>query len=52
VSAQIRLVEKLIDAAQQMVGRHVLFKVEGIEQSVLGAAVFSHHVGALPSPSY
>jgi hypothetical protein len=28
----------------------VLIKVEGIKQSVLVAAVFSHHAGALPLP--
>src|ERR1700730_240792 len=33
-----------------MVRRYVLIKVEGIKQSVLVAAVFSHHAGALPPP--
>jgi hypothetical protein len=35
-----------------MVRRYVLIKVEGIKQSVLLAAVFSHHAGALPPPLY
>jgi hypothetical protein len=50
VLAQIRQVEKPIDAAEQMVRRYVLIKVEGIKQSVLVAAVFSHHAAALPPP--
>jgi hypothetical protein len=50
VLAQIRQVEKPIDAAEQMVRRYVLIKVEGIKQSVLVAAVFSHHAGVLPAP--
>jgi hypothetical protein len=33
-----------------MIRRYVLIKVEGIKQSVLVAAVFSHHAGALPPP--
>jgi hypothetical protein len=33
-----------------MVRRYVLIKVEGIKQSVLVAAVFSHHAAALPPP--
>src|ERR1700694_5155793 len=33
-----------------MFRRYVLIKVEGIKQSVLVAAVFSHHAGALPPP--
>src|ERR1700694_5530399 len=37
-------------AGGQMVRRYVLVKVEGIKQSVLVAAVFSHHAGALPPP--
>jgi hypothetical protein len=48
--AQICQVEKSIDAAEQIVRRYVLIKVEGIKQSVLLAAVFSHHAGALPPP--
>jgi len=43
--------EKSIDAAAQMFRRYVLIKVEGIKQSVLLAAVFSHHAGALPPPA-
>ena len=50
VLAQICKIEKPIDAAQQMIRRYVLIKVEGIKQSVLLAAVFSHHAGALPPP--
>src|ERR1700745_153215 len=50
VLAQIRQVEIPIDAAEQMVRRYVLIKVEGIKQSVLVAAVFSHHAAALPAP--
>jgi hypothetical protein len=50
VLTQSRQVEKPIEAAEQMVRWYVLIKVEGIKQSVLVAAVFSHHAGALPLP--
>jgi hypothetical protein len=46
VLAQVRQVEKPIDAAEQMVRQHMLIQVEGIKL----AAVFSHHAGALPPP--
>ena len=33
----------------KLVRRHVLIKFEGIKQSLLVAAVFSHHAAALPT---
>jgi hypothetical protein len=39
--------EVLINPAQQVIGWNVLIKVEGIEKSVLIAALGSHHQEAL-----
>ena len=41
IGAQIRQVEKLINAAKQMIGWNVVVKVERVEQAVLIAAVVS-----------
>ena len=41
--AKIREIEESIDGAQQVIRWNVIFQVEGIEQSVLVAAVSSHH---------
>jgi hypothetical protein len=46
VSAQLREIEESIDAAQKMIRWNVLVEVEGIKQSVLVAAVLSHHAAA------
>ena len=46
ISAQIRQVEKLINAAKQMIGWNVVVKVERVEQTVLIAAVVSHHLSS------
>src|SRR5208283_1471391 len=46
--AQIRQVEKPVNAPEQMLRGHMLIEVEGIKESVLVAAALSHHAGALP----
>jgi hypothetical protein len=51
VGAQIGEVEKLIDAAKQMIGRNVVFKIKRVEQAVLVTAVVSHHLNNLPDLS-
>src|SRR3974390_76360 len=48
VGAQICEIEKLINAAKQMIGRNVVVKVERVEQAVLITAGLSHHLSNLP----
>jgi hypothetical protein len=45
--AQLSQIEKSIDAAEQMIRGNVRIEVEGVEQSVLRAALLSHHVAAV-----
>ena len=51
VLAQLRQIEEPIDAAEQMIRGNVRVEVEGIEQSVLVAAVLSHHAAAISVPA-
>jgi hypothetical protein len=48
IGVQIGQVEKLMNAAKQMIGWDVIVKVERVEQAVLIAAVVSHHLSNLP----
>jgi hypothetical protein len=47
VLAQAAEVEAAVDAAQQVVLRDVVFKIERVEESILPACLSSHNLGAL-----
>ena len=42
---QLAEVQKLVDTAQQMVGRYVVIEVEGVEQRCLRNLLTTHHRG-------
>jgi hypothetical protein len=50
VLTQLARIKKVIRPAQQKISRNVIFKVEGIKQSLLITALFAHHVDAPPWP--
>ena len=43
MTTQLAQVEEPIDAAQQMIGRHMRIEVEGVEQLVLRTGLLTHH---------
>src|SRR5687768_5820498 len=43
VPTQLGQIEETINAAQQMIRRHVIVEIEGIEQLLLRAACSTHH---------
>src|SRR5208283_1335168 len=43
VPVQITQIKKLINAAQQVIGRNVIVKIERVEQLLLSARPLSHH---------
>jgi len=49
--AQISQIEEPIDAAEQVIRRNMRLEVEGVEQSVLSAAVLSHHAATSSVPA-
>ena len=50
--AQTGKVQTPINAAQEMIGRNVIFEVESVEQAALITAVLSHHQEVLPNTTW
>jgi hypothetical protein len=47
VLTQITQIEKLIYTSKQVISRDVTIEIEGVKQSILTAALLSHHLEAL-----
>jgi hypothetical protein len=49
MAPQVAEIEETVNPAQQVIRRNVPIEVEGVEESVLIAALCTHHQEALPN---